>query len=176
MCSTQPLQAGVHAVLIMSYGMAGDCYALLIAQRAICCSVHDGSSALAVLEAPVILTCLHCQQQKHADCIGLPGWCGSAVTSGLLACSLRWADDYPDSWEPEDRLPQQLVAAWEEQQRERLLSSMHCVSGSGRGTQQGGNGCAPERMEPNKPGEAARRHGVAAHAGEGSMQNTAVGV
>ena len=29
-----------------------------------------------------------------------------------LACSRRWADDYPDSWEPEDRLPQQLVAAW----------------------------------------------------------------
>ncbi len=40
----------------------------------------------------------------------------------------RWKDDYPDSWEVEDHLPQHIIAEFEERQRQRLLSTMHTVT------------------------------------------------
>lgn len=106
-----------------------------------------------------------------------PGRWFHVSENGAHVGSCRWADDYPDSWEPEDRLPQQLVAAWEEQQRERLLSSMHSASGSGgRGAHQAGSGRSQERREESGAGGAAHRNGVAARAGEQTMQGSAVGV
>jgi signal recognition particle protein len=82
----------------------------------------------------------------------------------------RWADDYPDTWEPEDHLPQHLIAAWEEQQRQRLLESMPAHAGGsngkaarqqGRQQQHGGSGGAADGERAGK-GERASRDRAAA--------------
>ena len=44
------------------------------------------------------------------------------------AALTRWKDDYPDSWEVEDHLPQHIIAEFEERQRQRLYSTMHTVT------------------------------------------------
>lgn len=46
----------------------------------------------------------------------------------------RWKDDYPDSWEVEDNLPQHIIAEFEERQRQRLLSTMHTVTDAQNGS------------------------------------------
>ena len=73
------------------------------------------------------------------------------------ACAHRWSDDYPDSWEPEDHLPQHLIAEWEEQQRQRLLASMPAApahSGNGKAQQQQQHGAA-RSMQGKKSAPAA---------------------
>lgn len=85
----------------------------------------------------------------------------------------RWEDGYPDSWEPEDHLPQHLITTWEVGQRERVLSSMHSVSGAKTGSGQSAqqqqqhvhsNGSSNGREEHAGAEEQQSRSGYTMHA------------
>lgn len=77
-------------------------------------------------------------------------------------CASRWADDYPDTWETEDHLPQHLITEWEEQQRQRLLQSMHTMSEvqNGKHNANGSSSSHTSRAPKAKPSATPKQKAV----------------
>jgi signal recognition particle protein len=67
---------------------------------------------------------------------------------------VQWSDDYPDTWEPEDHLPQHLIEDWEERQRQRLLASMQSAPQNSK------HGSGRSRVPQTKPPDAPKATAV----------------
>lgn len=54
------------------------------------------------------------------------------LMSSMLFC--RWQDDYPDSWEAEESISPDIVAIWEQKQKQQSGEAQHTSSSSSNGS------------------------------------------
>ena len=61
----------------------------------------------------------------------------------------RWQDDYPDSWEAEESISPDIVALWEQKQKQQSGEAQHTSSSSNHGSSLQASSQAVSQLEPS---------------------------